>query len=83
MVAVGGMPARMSASATVLPETAMHQQPRTFDQQLVPRARHDHDALARADLTRLIERTRTLRARGGSDRAPPYRFAEREEMGER
>jgi hypothetical protein len=91
------MPARMSASATVLPEMATHQQTRTCDQQLVLRALHDHDPLARADLTRLTDLTRTSvgdrratianrgarRVRGGSDRAPPHRFAEREEMGER
>ena len=37
----------MSASPTVLPEQATHQQTRTFNQQLVLRALHDQPALAR------------------------------------
>lgn len=52
-------PARMSASATVLPERATHQQTRTFNQQLVLRALHDHSPLSRADLARLTGLTRT------------------------
>ena len=42
----------MSASATVLPERATHQQTRTFNQQLVLRALHDRSPLSRADLAR-------------------------------
>jgi N-acetylglucosamine repressor len=53
------MPARMSASATVLPEKATHQQTRTFNQQLVLRALHDQSPLSRADLARLTGLTRT------------------------
>ena len=49
----------MSASATVLPEKATHQQTRTFNQQLVLRALHDHSPLSRADLARLTGLTRT------------------------
>ena len=49
----------MSASATVLPEKATHQQMRTFNQQLVLRALHDHSPLSRADLARLTGLTRT------------------------
>ena len=49
----------MSASATVLPERATHQQTRTFNQQLVLRALHDHSPLSRADLARLTGLTRT------------------------
>jgi len=48
----------MSASAT-LPEKATHQQTRTFNQQLVLRALHDHSPLSRADLARLTGLTRT------------------------
>ena len=55
----GGEPARMSVSATVLPEKATHQQTRTFNQQLVLRALHDHSPLSRADLARLTGLTRT------------------------
>lgn len=49
----------MNASATVLPEKATHQQTRTFNQQLVLRALHDHSPLSRADLARLTGLTRT------------------------
>ena len=49
----------MSASATVLPEKATHQQTRTFNQQLLLRALHDHSPLSRADLARLTGLTRT------------------------
>ncbi len=49
----------MSASATELPERATHQQTRTFNQQLVLRALHDHSPLSRADLARLTGLTRT------------------------
>lgn len=49
----------MSASATVLPEKATHQQTRTFNQQLVLRALHDGSPLSRADLARLTGLTRT------------------------
>ena len=49
----------MSASATMLPEKATHQQTRTFNQQLVLRALHDHSPLSRADLARLTGLTRT------------------------
>jgi predicted NBD/HSP70 family sugar kinase len=49
----------MSASATVLPEKATHQQTRTFNQQLVLRALHDHSPLSRADVARLTGLTRT------------------------
>ncbi len=49
----------MSSSATVLPEKATHQQTRTFNQQLVLRALHDHSPLSRADLARLTGLTRT------------------------
>jgi N-acetylglucosamine repressor len=49
----------MSASATVLPEKATHQQTRTFNQQLVLRALHDQSPLSRADLSRLTGLTRT------------------------
>jgi predicted NBD/HSP70 family sugar kinase len=49
----------MSASATVLPEKATHKQTRTFNQQLVLRALHDHSPLSRADLARLTGLTRT------------------------
>jgi len=49
----------MSASATVLPEKATHQQTRTFNQQLVLRALHDQSRLSRADLARLTGLTRT------------------------
>ncbi len=49
----------MSAGATVLPEKATHQQTRTFNQQLVLRALHDHSPLSRADLARLTGLTRT------------------------
>ena len=49
----------MSASATVLPERATHQQTRTFNQQLVLRALHDESPLSRADLARLTGLTRT------------------------
>jgi predicted NBD/HSP70 family sugar kinase len=49
----------MSASATVLPDKATHQQTRTFNQQLVLRALHDHSPLSRADLARLTRLTRT------------------------
>jgi predicted NBD/HSP70 family sugar kinase len=49
----------MSASAAVLPEKATHQQTRTFNQQLVLRALHDHSPLSRADLARLTGLTRT------------------------
>jgi predicted NBD/HSP70 family sugar kinase len=49
----------MSTSATVLPEKATHQQTRTFNQQLVLRALHDHSPLSRADLARLTGLTRT------------------------
>ena len=49
----------MSASPTVLPEKATHQQTRTFNQQLVLRALHDHSPLSRADLARLTGLTRT------------------------
>ena len=49
----------MSASATVLPEKATHQQTRTFNQQLVLRALHDHSPISRADLARLTGLTRT------------------------
>ena len=49
----------MSASATVLPEKATHQQTRTFNQQLVLRALHDRSPLSRADLARLTGLTRT------------------------
>jgi N-acetylglucosamine repressor len=59
VVSVGGIPARMSASVTVLPEKATHQQTRTFNQQLVLRALHDHSPLSRADLARLTGLTRT------------------------
>jgi N-acetylglucosamine repressor len=49
----------MSASATTLPERATHQQTRTFNQQLLLRALHDHSPLSRADLARLTGLTRT------------------------
>jgi predicted NBD/HSP70 family sugar kinase len=49
----------MSASATVLPEKATHQQTRTFNQQLVLRGLHDQSPLSRADLSRLTGLTRT------------------------
>jgi len=49
----------MSASATVLPKKATHQQTRTFNQQLVLRALHDQSPLSRADLARLTGLTRT------------------------
>jgi N-acetylglucosamine repressor len=49
----------MSASATVLPKRATHQQTRTFNQQLVLRALHEHSPLSRADLARLTGLTRT------------------------
>jgi N-acetylglucosamine repressor len=49
----------MSASATVLPEKATHQQTRTFNQQLVLRGLHDDSPLSRADLARLTGLTRT------------------------
>jgi predicted NBD/HSP70 family sugar kinase len=49
----------MSATSTVLPEKATHQQTRTFNQQLVLRALHDHSPLSRADLARLTGLTRT------------------------
>ena len=49
----------MSASETVLPERATHQQTRTFNQQLVLRALHDHSPRSRADLARLTGLTRT------------------------
>ena len=49
----------MSASPAVLPEKATHQQTRTFNQQLVLRALHDHSPLSRADLARLTGLTRT------------------------
>ena len=49
----------MSASANVLPEKATHQQTRTFNQQLLLRALHDHSPLSRADLARLTGLTRT------------------------
>ncbi len=49
----------MTASATVLPEKATHQQTRTFNQQLVLRALHDQSPLSRADLARLTRLTRT------------------------
>src|SRR6478672_9291034 len=49
----------MSASPTVLPERATHQQTRTFNQQLVLRALHDQSPLSRADLARLTGLTRT------------------------
>ena len=49
----------MSATPTVLPERATHQQTRTFNQQLVLRALHDHSPLSRADLSRLTGLTRT------------------------
>ena len=49
----------MSASETVLPERATHQQTRTFNQQLVLRALHDDSPLSRADLARLTGLTRT------------------------
>ena len=49
----------MSASATVLPERATHQQTRTFNQQLVLRALHDRSPLSRADLARVTGLTRT------------------------
>ena len=49
----------MSASTMVLPERATHQQTRTFNQQLVLRALHDHSPLSRADLARLTGLTRT------------------------
>ena len=49
----------MSASPVVLPEKATHQQTRTFNQQLVLRALHDHSPLSRADLARLTGLTRT------------------------
>src|SRR6187551_1043040 len=50
---------RMSASVTVLPEKATHQQTRTFNQQLLLRALHDHSPRSRADLARLTGLTRT------------------------
>ncbi len=49
----------MTASPTVLPERATHQQTRTFNQQLVLRALHDDSPLSRADLARLTGLTRT------------------------
>jgi predicted NBD/HSP70 family sugar kinase len=49
----------MSPSATALPEKATHQQTRTFNQQLVLRALHDHSPRSRADLARLTGLTRT------------------------
>lgn len=59
MVSDSGVPGRMSPSATVLPERATHQQTRTFNQQLVLRALHDHSPMSRADLARLTGLTRT------------------------
>jgi predicted NBD/HSP70 family sugar kinase len=58
LLLVGGASA-MSASQTVLPEKATHQQTRTFNQQLVLRALHDHSPQSRADLARLTGLTRT------------------------
>ena len=49
----------MRASAIELPERATHQQTRTFNQQLVLRALHDHSPLSRADLARGTGLTRT------------------------
>jgi len=49
----------MSASSTVLPEKATHQQTRTYNQQLLLRALHDDSPLSRADLARLTGLTRT------------------------
>ena len=49
----------MSASATVLPEKATHQQTRAFNQQLVLRALHDRSPLSRAELARITGLTRT------------------------
>jgi predicted NBD/HSP70 family sugar kinase len=49
----------VSASQTLLPEKATHQQTRTFNQQLVLRALHDNSPLSRADLARLTGLTRT------------------------
>ena len=49
----------MSASETMLPERATHHQTRTFNQQLVLRALHDHSPRSRADLARLTGLTRT------------------------
>jgi predicted NBD/HSP70 family sugar kinase/biotin operon repressor len=49
----------MSASSTVLPEKATHQQTRTYNQQLILRALHDTSPLSRADLARLTGLTRT------------------------
>lgn len=57
--AVGGVPARMNVGETVLPERATHHQTRTFNQQLVLRALHDHSPRSRADLARLTGLTRT------------------------
>jgi N-acetylglucosamine repressor len=54
-----GVNLRMSASATVLPEKATHQQTRAFNQQLVLRALHDRSPLSRADLARITGLTRT------------------------
>jgi N-acetylglucosamine repressor len=59
VAAVGGVPGGMSARATMLPEKATHRQTRTFNQQLVLRALHDHSPLSRADLARLTGLTRT------------------------
>jgi predicted NBD/HSP70 family sugar kinase len=47
------------SSLAVLPEKATHQQTRTFNQQLLLRALHDHSPLSRADLARLTGLTRT------------------------
>jgi len=49
----------VSASQTLLPEKATHQQTRTFNQQLVLRALHDDSPLSRADLSRRTGLTRT------------------------
>jgi len=49
----------MSASSTVLPEKATHQQTRTYNQQLLLRALHDDSPLSRADLARRTGLTRT------------------------
>jgi N-acetylglucosamine repressor len=55
----GRVPTRKSARTAVLPKKATHQQTRTFNQQLVLRALHDHSPLSRADLARLTGLTRT------------------------
>jgi predicted NBD/HSP70 family sugar kinase/biotin operon repressor len=49
----------MTASPTLLPEKATHQQTRTFNQRLMLRALHDQSPLSRADLARLTGLTRT------------------------